>query len=99
MSGYVVASYRVTDPDAFQRYPPAVIPTIVGHGGELLVADFASEVVEGQPPHVTVVIRFPSKAAARAWYESPEYQAIKHLRLDHSTDGRLVFADAFGPPA
>jgi uncharacterized protein (DUF1330 family) len=99
MSGYVVASYRVTNPEAFQQYPPAVIPTILGHGGEILVADFESEVVEGQPPHVTVVVRFDSKKAARAWYESADYQAIKHLRLDNSADGRLVIANEFSMPS
>jgi uncharacterized protein (DUF1330 family) len=38
------------------------------------------------------VLRFATKAAARAWYESPEYQAIKHLRADNS-EGIGVFAE------
>ena len=76
-----------------------MIPIIVAHGGEVLVADLESEAVEGEPPHVTVVLRFPNKDAARGWYASPEYQAIKHLRLDNSADGRIVFADEFVLPA
>ena len=98
MSGYVIANYRVTNPEAFQQYPPAVIPTIAAHGGEVLAADFAAEVVEGRPQPVAVVLRFPSKEAARRWYESAEYQAIKHLRTDNSADAFVVFADEFTPP-
>ena len=98
MSAYYVASYRVTNPEAFQQYAPAVTPTILAHGGEVLVADSHSEPVEGQPPPVTVVIRFPSKEALRAWYESAEYRAIKHHRLDNTADGSVVFAEALVVP-
>jgi uncharacterized protein (DUF1330 family) len=38
------------------------------------------------------VLRFATKAAAEAWYESPEYQAIRHLRTDN-TEGIGVIAE------
>jgi uncharacterized protein (DUF1330 family) len=38
------------------------------------------------------VLRFATKAAATAWYQSPEYQAIKHLRTDN-TEGIAVIAE------
>jgi uncharacterized protein (DUF1330 family) len=38
------------------------------------------------------VLRFATKAAARAWYESPEYRAIRHLRTDN-TEGAGVIAE------
>jgi uncharacterized protein (DUF1330 family) len=98
MSAYYVASYRVTDPEAFRQYAPAVTPTILAHGGEVLVADSQSEAVEGEPPPVTVVIRFPSKEALRAWYGSAEYGAIKHHRLNNTADGAVVFAEEFVVP-
>ena len=99
VSADYVASYRVTNPDGFRQYPSAVAPTILGHGGEILVADLESEAVEGNPPHVTIVLRFPSKEAVRTWYESAEYRAIKHHRLDHTADGSVVFANEFVLPA
>ena len=98
MSAYVVAQYRVTNPEAFQQYPPAVIPTILAHGGEVLAADFTAQVIEGQPQPVTVVLRFPTKEAAQTWYQSAEYQAIKHLRLDNSEAGTVVIAEEFVMP-
>jgi len=39
-----------------------------------------------------VVLRFATKAAAKAWYESPEYRAIRHLRTDN-TEGIGVIAE------
>ena len=38
------------------------------------------------------MLRFASKAAVKAWYESPEYQAIRHLRTDN-TEGIGVIAE------
>jgi uncharacterized protein (DUF1330 family) len=44
-----------------------------------------------------VVLRFPSKEAAQGWYDSPEYQAVVHLRTDNSR-GTLVICDEFVMP-
>lgn len=97
MAAYLVANYRITNAEAYRAYPPAVIPTLAAHGGEVLVADYETEVVESPASSVTVVVKFPSKEAARAWYESPEYQEILHRRIDNS-EGFLVFTDAFAMP-
>lgn len=98
MTAYLVASYRITDPMGYEPYVPAVVPLLMAAGCEILVADYASQPMEGAPGDVTVVIKFASKAAAMAWYDSPEYQAIKHLRTDHS-DGNMVLVDQWSPPA
>ncbi len=97
MAAYLVANYRITNPEAYGAYPPAVIPTLAAHGAEILVADYASEVVEGEPASVTVVLKFSSKEAARTWYDSPEYQAIVRLRTDN-TAGFSVLTEAFVMP-
>ena len=97
MAGYLIANYKITNPEGYQAYIAAVGPTIIGHGGEILVAGEGSEAVEGEPGPVTVVLKFESKDALRAWYDSPEYQEIVHLRTDN-TEGVLVFADEFVMP-
>ena len=96
MSAYLVANYRITNPDGYSAYPPAVVPTIAAHGGEVVIADYDSEVLEGEPCGVTIVVKFASKDAARAWYNSAEYQEIISHRTDHS-EGFLLFADGFKP--
>jgi len=49
-------------------------------------------ITKGSVGQVAVVLRFENKAAAQAWYESPEYQAIRHLRTDN-TEGIGLIAE------
>lgn len=97
MSAYLIANYKITNPEAYEAYVAVVGPTLQEYGGMPLVADYNSEVIEGSPSSVSIVLSFPSKEAARTWYNSPEYQAIIHHRIDN-TEGFVVFADEFSPP-
>jgi uncharacterized protein (DUF1330 family) len=92
MPAYVVVAYEITDPERYQRYLPGAGATIQAHGGELLAADRSTEVLEGPAPPVTVIIRFPDKASAEAWYRSAEYQEVIQLRHE-SSQGQMVIAD------
>jgi len=97
MAGYLIANYQINNEEGYQGYIAAVGPTILAHGGEILVAGPGSEAVEGDARPVTVVLKFPSRDALQGWYDSPEYQAIVNLRTDN-TEGMLVFADEFVMP-
>jgi len=92
MAGYFVANYRITNQAQYKEYLAAVGPSLTAHGAERVIVDRDSELLEGSAGEVTVVLRFPSKAAAKAWYDSPEYQAIRHLRTD-SSQGIGVIAE------
>lgn len=92
MAGYFVANYTIANQAGYEEYLAAVGPTLTAHGAETIIVDRGSELLEGSAGHVTVVLRFATKAAARAWYESPEYQAIRHLRTD-STEGIGIIAE------
>ena len=98
MAAYFVVSYKITNPEGYEPYVPAVIPTLQAHGCDILVADYESEVFEGEPLPVTIVLKFASREAARTWYNSPEYQAIKHHRTDNSV-GTCVLVDEWVAPA
>jgi uncharacterized protein (DUF1330 family) len=91
MAGYFVANYTITNQAGYKEYLAAVGPSLETHGAENIVIDRDSELLEGSAGQVTVVLRFATKAAAEAWYESPEYQAIRHLRTDN-IDGIGVIA-------
>jgi uncharacterized protein (DUF1330 family) len=97
MTAYVVASFRIANQAGYEAYRAAVWPTLQAHGCTVLAADYASKVLEGEPNPVTVILEFTSKAAALAWYASPEYQAIVHLRTDNSK-GTVVMVDKWSPP-
>jgi uncharacterized protein (DUF1330 family) len=92
MAGYFIANYTITNRSEYDEYISAVGPILQAHGAESIVVDRDSELLEGAAGHVTVVLRFTTKAAARDWYDSPEYQAIAHLRTDN-TEGVAVIAE------
>ena len=95
MAAYMVFNYRITGQDAYEPYLGKVGDTLRAHGAEIVVADFESEAIEGDPGHVTVVLKFASKDAARGWFDSPEYQEIIGLRTDNSA-GIAILANAAG---
>ncbi|MGQ0611299.1 MAG: DUF1330 domain-containing protein [Paracoccaceae bacterium] len=83
--GYWIVQIDLTDREAFQAYGKAVPDALARYGGRYNVRAGAQEVVEGRMRARSVVIEFPDLAAARACYESPEYQAIRPLREAAST--------------
>lgn len=82
MPAYLIAQLTITDPTAFEAYRAAVPDVIARHGGRYLARGGAVEVLEGALPHQRlVVIAFSDMAAARRFYDSPDYQEILPLRL------------------
>ena len=92
MAGYFVANYTITNQAEYKKYLEAVGPSLKAHNAESVVVDRDSDMLEGSAGQVTVVLRFATKAEATAWYESPEYKAIRHLRTDN-TEGIGVIAE------
>jgi uncharacterized protein (DUF1330 family) len=92
VSAYVIATVEITDPDVYARYLEQSLGLLDGVPTEVLVSDDAPETVEGtwHGPR-TVVMRFPTYADARAWYESDAYQRTMELRTA-STITNLVIA-------
>jgi len=97
MAAYFIANYTVTNPEGFAKYGAAVGPTFAGHEMEVIVLDHHSDGLEGSPGENTVVLKFPTKDAALAWYNSDAYQAVMHHRIEN-TEGSIVLVDGFAPP-
>jgi uncharacterized protein (DUF1330 family) len=90
MPAYLIADIEVLDAEDFAAYRAANPAITAKFGGVYVARGGAVEVLEGDwSPHRTVMIRFPSMAALKAWYESPEYAAIKPIR-ERATRTRLV---------
>ena len=94
MTAYLVVNFKLTDAEAYKAYVPQVLPTLEAHSAEILAADYHSEALEGAPGHATVIAKFASKEALKAWYGSPEYQKIIAMRTDNS-EGIAVAAEGF----
>lgn len=93
MPAYLVGEIEVTDPERYALYTARTPGVIATYGGRFLVRGGAVEAKEGAPPAGrVVVIEFPDMAAARRFYDSPDYQAILPLRLAASR-GRLYLVE------
>jgi uncharacterized protein (DUF1330 family) len=85
MSAYVIAQITVLDWEGFEAYREAVAPSIRAFGGDYIVRGGEVEVVEGSHDGRRIVIlEFPSREQARAWWTSPEYADVKRLREDNA---------------
>jgi uncharacterized protein (DUF1330 family) len=79
--GYLLFRSRYDDPQALRPYGRAVLEVAAKFDGRFIVLADAPEAVEGAPDTRRVVImEFPSLAAARAFWTSPEYAEVKKLR-------------------
>lgn len=98
MSVYVIGSYDIVDPKAYEAYVPGVVPLLQKHGAEILVADYQADALEGRARAVNVVLKFDSEQAARNWYNDAAYGPVKQIRLNSTKNGLLVLAKEFKPP-
>jgi uncharacterized protein (DUF1330 family) len=95
MSAYVIGHVDVTNPEGYPDYARQVPASLAPYGGEFLVRGGETTVVEGEMPFGRhVIIRFPDRAAAEAWYNSPDYQRILAIRQANS-QAVMMIADGF----
>ena len=96
MKAYLIATETVQDEEGFAKYRAAVPATLEPFGGKFIVRGGDISILEGDWPHPRLaVIEFPSREAARGWYDSPAYQEVIGIRLE-TTTGNLIIVD--GPP-
>jgi uncharacterized protein (DUF1330 family) len=95
MPGYVVAEVDVTDPATFQKYAAKAPGTIEQYGGHYVIRGGKFDSIEGDAPKRFVVIQFDSVEKAKAWEDSPEYDAIKPIRHS-SAKSRVFIIEGYG---
>ena len=99
MSAYYILTHTITDTERYQKeYIPGVMPFLAKYKGEVVVAEFETEPLQGDPPKGAVVIRFPSEQAIRAFMDDPEYKPLKDLRISITTAANAVMAPEFRMP-
>lgn len=90
MSAYVIAQVSVTNPNGYAEYAGQTVALAEKFGGKFLVKGGASEQVEGSGKDRNVIIEFADTAAAKAFYNSDEYQAILPIALRFSTRDMVI---------
>jgi uncharacterized protein (DUF1330 family) len=96
MPSYAVAHMRqVTMGPAVVEYLQRIDATLTPFGGRFIVHGGEVEVLEGNWPGHLIVIEFPDRSRASAWYNSGAYQEIVALRTDNS-DSDAIMVDGVG---
>ena len=80
MAAYWIAHVTVTDVEAYKAYQALAPAAFAAHGATFLARGGESLVLEGPEAGRHVVIAFPTLAAAKACYDSAEYQAARAAR-------------------
>ena len=95
MSGYLIGTIDVKNPEAYKEYLAKVTDIVKKFGGEYLVRAGEYTVMEGKWDYSrNVVIKFPSYEKALEWYNSEEYKPVRQIRLDSSVGNQIIIKGA-----
>ena len=78
----VYICHSVSERAQLEKYWASIGPTLEGQTVKFLAGYTPFEVLEGENVLGVLIAEWPSLEAARAWYESPGYKAIRHLRQE-----------------
>lgn len=97
MSAYMLTFVRIHDHEAHQRdYLLKAHAILEKHGGKALAVTDDVEVYEGAMPEGRMVlVEFPSKEHAKAFYHDPDYQPLKALRANILEADMAIFENGF----
>ena len=91
MPAYLIADITVTDDAAYAEYRAQVPGVIEKCGGRYLVRGGDVFVGEGNwQPGRTVIVEFADMAAAKDFYNGPDYAPLKALRQRASTGNVVI---------
>lgn len=92
---YVICDIDVTDPSSYDEYKRLSTAAGERYGGRFLVRGGEVDVLEGQwQPRRVVVVEFDDEAAARRWYDSPEYVEARGVRQRAATSSVVLVLGA-----
>jgi len=81
MGALMFIQAEITDPEQFLEYAKRAPELIAKHGGRYRSMRGAVEQLEGKPDNRKIVVsEWPSMEVAKAFWDSPEYQALKKIR-------------------
>ena len=91
MPAYFICTMTVDDPETYRKYTALTPATLERHGGRFLTRGDAVETVEGGPvfDERMVILEFPDRETALAWYHDADYQSASAFRRLAST-GRMI---------
>ncbi len=97
MAAFFVCTMTVHDPETYRKYTALTPATLERYGGKFLTRGDAVATVEGGPEFKErlVLIEFPDRKTALAWYHDADYQSAAQFRRLAST-GRMLLQESRG---
>ena len=80
MSAYIIADVTVTNAQQYEDYKRLSTLAMRAHDAKVLVRGGDARPLEGREPGRTVLMEFPSMAAAQAFYDSWQYRRARNAR-------------------
>jgi uncharacterized protein (DUF1330 family) len=99
MAAYLIVDIKqIRDEKAYAQYRESVPASLAAGGGEYLARGGAVQVLEGDwTPGRLVVVRFETSRAARDWWASEQYAALRSLRWACSS-ANMVLVEGVSTP-
>lgn len=94
MKHYAVAEIDISHPGWIAEYVANVTPLVEARGGRYLARTPRIEKIEGErpPPQLFLIIEWPSKTEAEAFYDSDEYRPYREARKTGATSEFVLVA-------
>ena len=88
---YLLVDVDIHNIDEYKKYLDKVKPMVEKFGGKYLIKGGKIDAKETDlwKPKRIVLVKFPNKSSALRWYNSEEYRALKHLRLNNASSNIL----------
>jgi uncharacterized protein (DUF1330 family) len=81
MKAYIIVDVTIHDQSVYEQYRKLTPDSLIPFGGKFLVRGGDTETLEGTwEPGRVVVLEFPSKEQAKAWWSSEQYEVAKKIR-------------------
>ncbi len=94
MSAYVIVMMAVKDPETYRKYTDRTPPTVKKYGGKFLTRGEPVTSLEGEEyKDRMVILEFPSKEDAEAWFNDPAYQEAVVFRHASSVMHRMLLQE------
>ena len=88
---YMIIAIDIHDEAAMQPYVEGATPLLADFGAEIVAMSDAPEILDGTWSRGrTIILKFPSKEKAKAFWNSPEYAPLKVLREQHSDQDNIL---------
>ena len=88
---FLLVDVDIHNIEEYKKYLEKVKPMVEKFGGKYLIKGGKIDAKETDlwKPKRIVLVKFPNKSSALRWYNSEEYRALKHLRLNNASSNIL----------